>query len=105
MYENKGPAWTTLASLVLRWPSGQHRRLSRTICRPGGRRYENFGEQSENVYENKGSVQKSTTPLPSLAKQGNHHRRAPLLRWRGVGGGGTLRPLRTLRLGVKLDLY
>jgi len=29
-------------------------------------------EQSENVYENKGSVQKSTTPDPSFSKEGNH---------------------------------
>jgi hypothetical protein len=36
-----------------------------------------FGEQSENVYENKGSVKKSTTPNPSLSKEGNF--RLPLL--------------------------
>jgi hypothetical protein len=29
------------------------------------------GEQSQNVYENKGSVQKSTTPVPALSKDGN----------------------------------
>ena len=29
------------------------------------------GEQSENVYENKGPVQKSTAPIPSLSKEGN----------------------------------
>ena len=28
-------------------------------------------EQSENVYENKGTVQKSTTPDPSLCEEGN----------------------------------
>jgi hypothetical protein len=28
-----------------------------------------FTEQSENVYENKGSVQKSTTPSPSLSEK------------------------------------
>ena len=28
-------------------------------------------EQSENVYENKGMAQKSTTPGPSLSKEGN----------------------------------
>jgi hypothetical protein len=39
-----------------------------------------LAEQSENVYENKGSVQKSSTPDPSFSKDGNHHRRAPLLR-------------------------
>ncbi|SPE29523.1 hypothetical protein SBA2_450139 [Acidobacteriia bacterium SbA2] len=27
-------------------------------------------EQSENVYENKGTVQKSTTPDPSLSEEG-----------------------------------
>jgi hypothetical protein len=37
-----------------------------------------YGEQSENVYENKGSAQKSTTPDPSLSKGGEF--RAPLLR-------------------------
>jgi hypothetical protein len=31
----------------------------------------NSTEQSENVYENKGSVQKSTTPDPTLSKEGN----------------------------------
>ena len=45
-------------------------------------------EQSENVYENKGSVRKSTTPDPSLSKEGNH--RATLLGRGGVGGGATL---------------
>jgi hypothetical protein len=30
----------------------------------------NSTEQSENVYENKGSVQKSTTPDPSSSKEG-----------------------------------
>jgi hypothetical protein len=28
-------------------------------------------EQSENVYENKGPVEKSTTPDPALSKEGN----------------------------------
>jgi hypothetical protein len=37
----------------------------------------NSTEQSENVYENKGSLPKSTTPAPSLSKEGNS--RAPLL--------------------------
>jgi hypothetical protein len=31
-------------------------------------------EQSENVYENKGMAQKSTTPGPSLSKEGNPKR-------------------------------
>jgi hypothetical protein len=35
------------------------------------------GEQSENVYENKGTAQQSTTPGLSLSKEGNS--RAPLL--------------------------
>jgi hypothetical protein len=34
-------------------------------------------EQSENVYENKGPAQKSTTLGPSLSKEGNY--RTPLL--------------------------
>ena len=34
-------------------------------------------EQSENVYENKGTARKSTTPIPSLFKEGNL--RTPLL--------------------------
>jgi hypothetical protein len=33
-----------------------------------------YREQSENVYENKGAVQKSTTPDPSLPKEGNPKR-------------------------------
>jgi hypothetical protein len=33
--------------------------------------YSNSTEQSENVYENKGTVQKSTTPGSSLSKEGN----------------------------------
>jgi len=37
----------------------------------------NFAEQSENVYENKGPVKKSTTPDPFLTKDGNFP--APLL--------------------------
>jgi len=37
------------------------------------------GEQSQNVYENKGPAEKSTTPGPSLSKEGNHDDRAPLL--------------------------
>jgi hypothetical protein len=39
-----------------------------------------LAEQSENVYEKKGSAKKSTTPDPSLSKDGNHNCRAPLLR-------------------------
>jgi hypothetical protein len=45
-------------------------------------------EQSENVYENKGSVKKSTTPDLSLSKEGNY--RAPLLGRGGTGSGATL---------------
>jgi hypothetical protein len=37
----------------------------------------NLPEQSENVYENKGSTQKSATPGPSLSEEGNL--RTPLL--------------------------
>jgi len=47
-----------------------------------------FGEQSQNVYENKGSVRKSTTLDPSLSKEGNYW--APLLGRGGAEGGATL---------------
>jgi len=53
-------------------------------------RHRKTGEQSENVFENKGTAQKSTIPDPSLSKEGNS--RAPLLGCGGVGGGATLRP-------------
>jgi len=59
-------------------------------------------ERSQNVYENKGAARKSTTPDPSLSKEGDS--RAPLLGRGGVGGGGTLRPWRPLRIGVKPGL-
>jgi len=58
-----------------------------------------LGEQSENVYENKGLAMKSTTPGPSLSKEGNY--RTPLLGREGVGGGATLGPLPASLLGVK----
>jgi len=57
----------------------------------------NSTEQSQNVYENKGSAGKSTTPGPCLSKEGH----SPPRTRRGLGGGGALRPLRALRLGVK----
>ncbi len=41
-------------------------------CRLSTSRFSKMREQSENVYENKGSVQKSTTPDPSFSKEGNH---------------------------------
>jgi hypothetical protein len=47
-----------------------------------------FREQSQNVYENKGSGQNSITTGPSLSKEGNPG--TPLLRRGGVGGGGSL---------------
>jgi hypothetical protein len=34
-------------------------------------RAKKLGEQSQNVYENKGSAEKSTAPCPSLTKEGN----------------------------------
>jgi hypothetical protein len=43
-----------------------------------------FTEQSENVYENKGALQKSTTPGPSLSKEGNFPGTPPQMR-RGRG--------------------
>jgi hypothetical protein len=43
-----------------------------TERRPEDRRFKESAEQSENVYENKGSAQKSTTPDPSLSKEGNY---------------------------------
>ena len=42
---------------------------------------------------------KSTTPGPSLSKEGNSG--LPASDEEGVGGGATLRPWRSLRLGVK----
>ena len=53
-------------------------------------RHRKTGEQSENVYENKGTAQKSTTPGSSLSKEGNS--RTPLLGRGGVAGGAPLRP-------------
>jgi hypothetical protein len=56
-------------------------------------------EQSENVYENKGSAWKSTTPDPSLSKEGNL--RLPFSDEEGGGGGGAMRSLRASCRGVK----
>jgi hypothetical protein len=61
-----------------------------------------LAEQSENVYENKGPARNSTTPGPSLSKRGELQ--TPLLERGGVEGGATLRPWRSLRLGVKPGL-
>jgi len=60
-------------------------------------------EQSQNVYENKGSGQKSTTPDPSLSKEGSLSHGSPPRTRRG-GGGATLRTSRPWRLGVKPSL-
>ena len=50
-------------------------------------------EQSQNVYENKGSAQKSTTPNPSFSKEANSGLVGSPLQMRSGGG--------SLGLGVK----
>ena len=55
-------------------------------------------EQSENVYENKGPVQKSTTPAPPYPRR--EPAGSPSSDEEGLGSA-TLRPSRSLRLGVK----
>jgi hypothetical protein len=61
-----------------------------------------LNERSGNVYENKGTAQKSTTPDPSLSKEGNFG----LPSWDEKGVGVVpIRPSRSLRLGVKQGLW
>jgi len=63
--DKEGWGWCDFATLAsfAPWPE--------TVIMP------KMAEQSENVYENKGTAQKSTTPRPSLCKEGNSW--APLL--------------------------
>ncbi len=57
------------------------------------------GNKARMSMKTKGRPRTSTTPTPILSKEGNSW--LPSSGEEGFGGGGTLRPWRSLRLGVK----
>jgi hypothetical protein len=82
VYENKGSARkTTTPNLTPPYPRRGIHSPPRTRRGGGAANLQpwrqtnvqvtELREQSQNVYENKGSVRKSTTPDPSLSKEGN----------------------------------
>jgi hypothetical protein len=92
VYENKGTGWRRhcflnvcdapkaqvgqFMTIALTCPFGTSQTPQVGVCASRNWRAENriSTEQSENVYENKGPAQKSTSPGPSLSKEGNSRR-------------------------------